>query len=321
MIADTGQKKMVWIFMVDSRNSRDLRDLDHLDEILWGANPNARKGDIVLMYRTAPYSDFAYVFSATSDPRPTRPEDHADMDHVIELGNKVRLRRPVGLGEIRNDGELAGWSFARHQQGVMRRRKDIKEEGAWPALRVLLIARNPYLAGLLDRLEGLRRDPDGATNRTEQHLPRAEGRGPLQLRVFMSYASPDLRRVRSLYSRLSREPSLGLWFDKESLFPTDEWYDEIVRAISACDVAVVCLSSRSVGREGFAQVEIGWAVDLADEQPEGAVSILPVKLDRCEVPGRLARWQYAELFRKGGYERLVAGLRKRTAFLTKAGLR
>ena len=36
--------------MVDSRNHEDLRDLDHLNEILWGANPNAAKGDIVLMY-------------------------------------------------------------------------------------------------------------------------------------------------------------------------------------------------------------------------------------------------------------------------------
>ena len=127
--------------------------------------------------------------------------------------------------------------------------------------------------------------------------------------------------VDSLLRKLRREPGLDLWFDKESLFPMHDWYDEIVRAISACDIAVICLSSRSVGREGFAQVEIGWAIDLADEQPEGTTFILPVKLGKCDVPDRLARWQYAELFRKGGYERLVAGLRKRSAFLAQAGIR
>jgi hypothetical protein len=67
---DHGQSQQVWIFMVDSRNSEDLRDLDHLDAILWGANPHTKRGDLVLMYRTAPYSDIPYVFVAGFDPRP-----------------------------------------------------------------------------------------------------------------------------------------------------------------------------------------------------------------------------------------------------------
>jgi hypothetical protein len=45
----TRSSPRVWVFVVDSRNREDLRDLDHLDGILWGANPNARRGDLVLM--------------------------------------------------------------------------------------------------------------------------------------------------------------------------------------------------------------------------------------------------------------------------------
>jgi hypothetical protein len=46
--ADNGPR--VWLFMADGRNTQDLRDLDHLDAILWGANRHARRGDIVLIY-------------------------------------------------------------------------------------------------------------------------------------------------------------------------------------------------------------------------------------------------------------------------------
>jgi hypothetical protein len=127
----TEQKVKAWIFMADGRNESDIRDLDHLDEILWGSNPNAREGDLVLMYRSAPYSDIAYVFSAKSNPRPTRTEDQADSAYVIELANKTRLEKVITLKEIRRDASLSGWTFGRYQQGVMRRKKDLTEEGIW----------------------------------------------------------------------------------------------------------------------------------------------------------------------------------------------
>ena len=307
--------------MVDSRNSEDLRDLDHLDAILWGSNPNARKGDIILMYRTFPYCDIAYVFSAVSDPRPTQPGDLADMDYVIELGNKLRLSRPLTLAEIRNSESLREWSFARHQQGAMRRKKDIRQEGAWNSLRALLIACNPSLVGLLTKLEGPQTNLSGSKARSSRQVRTATKRGRLPLRVFISYASPDIKRVRNLYQKLSEELGLDLWFDKESLVPTDEWHPEIVRAIHSSDTIVICLSSRSVRRAGFAQKEIEWALNLFDEQPDGTISILPVKLDKCEVPPRLARWQYAELFSKDGYGHLVSGLRKRMSFLREVHVR
>jgi TIR domain-containing protein len=309
------QKPRVWLFMVDSRNTPDLRDLDHLDEILWGSNPNARQGDIVLMYRTAPYSDIAYVFSATSNPRPTQPCDHADTEHVIKLGNKLRLSTPIILKKIRDSAYLSKWSFARYQQGAMKRTKDIREEGFWGQLRKLLVGLNPSLAESLSRLEGLPASPSRARGELYRPIKSGTRQGLPPLRVFISYASPDIRKVRSLYRRLSGQRGLELWFDKESLVPTDDFHPEIVRAIHSSDTIIICLSSRSVGRRGFAQKEISWALKLFDEQPEGTISVLPAKLDRCDVPPRLARWQYAELFRKGGYDKLVGGLRKRAALL------
>jgi hypothetical protein len=143
----------VWIFVVDSHNSEDLRDLDHLDGILWGSNPNTRRGDLVLMYRTAPYSDFPYVFVAASDPRPALRKDHADAGHVIELGEKIRLTKPLTLTKIKSSARLSDWAFAIYQQGIMRRTRDVKEEGVWPSLRLLLTTHNPALKMFLSTFE------------------------------------------------------------------------------------------------------------------------------------------------------------------------
>lgn len=299
MAKDKTQTSRVWIFVVDSRNSNDLSDLDHLEDIWWGSNPHTRQGDIVLMYRTAPYSDIAYVFSATSNPRPAEPADGTDMSYVIELGEKTRLSNPITLSELRNNARLSQWSFVRHQQGVMRRTVDITEEGFWQSLRALIVKRNPRIL---------------------EQPGRARGRR--QLRVFISYSSPDIEKVRNLYDRLRKERGLNLWFDRESLTPGDNWKYEITRAIYMSDMIVICLSAGSLRRRGFSQKEIQWALEKADEQPFGTTTIVPVKLEPCNVPPRLAKVaQYAELFNQdaAGYERIVASLRKRSALLEETG--
>jgi hypothetical protein len=104
------------------------------------------------MYRTAPYSDFAYIFTAASDPRPAVRDDRTSSKHVIQLSDKIDLMRPIELDRIRATRSLAKWSFIRNVQGVMRRRRDVTEEGAWPALRQLIIKRNPYVASILKRV-------------------------------------------------------------------------------------------------------------------------------------------------------------------------
>jgi hypothetical protein len=50
-------------------------------------------------------------------------------------------------------------------------------------------------------------------------------------------------------------------------------------------------------------------LDLADEQPDGKIFILPAKLEECDIPSRLVRWQWVELFRSEGYTRVLAVLR------------
>ena len=292
----------IWIFVVDSRNLEDLRDLDHLDGVLWGSNPNARRGDLVLMYRTAPYSDIAYIFSVGSNPRRTRREDHASTNEVVELTDKVRLVNPLTLRSMKQNHSLAGWSFLRYQQGIMRRVRDLREENVWPALRRLVLARNPAARGLL-----------GATSNRAPR-PQSSRRAP-RLNVFLSYGSEDRHRVLRLYHRLLREKVLKPWFDRRDLIPGDDWEVAINDAIRHSDAVVICLSAQTVRKIGFFQSEIGRVLKIADQQPEGTTFVLPAKIGPCTVPNRLSRWQYVELFRPDGYKNLLVGLRRRRQFL------
>src|SRR5919202_6458835 len=58
------------------------------------------------------------------------------------------------------------------------------------------------------------------------------------------------------------------------------------------------------------------ALDVADEKPEGAIFIIPLKLEECNVPDRLRRWQWVSFFEEDGYERLVRALQQRAKTLS-----
>ncbi|MBE0705427.1 MAG: toll/interleukin-1 receptor domain-containing protein [Afipia sp.] len=128
--------------------------------------------------------------------------------------------------------------------------------------------------------------------------------------MFISYAKEDRDRIRCLYNRLRRD-HLEPWWDQNDLFPGDDWRMAIKSAVRACDVVLVCLSERSVPKTGFFQKEIAWALDFAEEKPEGTIYLIPVRLDNCQVPVRLEKWQWADLFAKDGYERLRLALVRR----------
>ncbi|HYW43052.1 MAG TPA: SUMF1/EgtB/PvdO family nonheme iron enzyme [Bryobacteraceae bacterium] len=135
--------------------------------------------------------------------------------------------------------------------------------------------------------------------------PRHDG-----VRVFICHASEDKAAVRELCRRL-RDAGFAPWLDEEELLPGQDWDERIHTAVRACDAVLVCLSRAAVTKAGYLQKEIGQALDAAEEQPEGATFLIPVKLEPCDIPRRLARWQSADLSQEGGFERLVETLRKR----------
>jgi tetratricopeptide (TPR) repeat protein len=106
------------------------------------------------------------------------------------------------------------------------------------------------------------------------------------------------------------------WFDEIDLLPGQDWNLEIRKAIRECHIVLVCLSSSSISKVGYLQKEIRHVLDVADEQPEGSIFLIPVRLEKCDVPDRLRRWQWVNLYEESGYERLMLALTAQAQKLT-----
>jgi len=134
------------------------------------------------------------------------------------------------------------------------------------------------------------------------------------LRVFLCHSSNDKPVVRELYQKLRAEPWIQPWLDEEELYPGQDWDLEIEKAVIAADAVIVCLSGNSVTKEGYIQKEIRKIIDVADEKPEGTVYVIPIRLEVCMPPRRLARWQYVDYFegqRERAFQRLLVSLNRR----------
>lgn len=131
-----------------------------------------------------------------------------------------------------------------------------------------------------------------------------------RLKVFLCHSKDDKEDVRRIYMRLL---ALGCqpWLDNESLLPGQDWDSEIRKAIREAHVFLACLSSRSVTKRGYVQKEIKFALDAATEIPDGEIFIIPIKLEPCELPPSLSKWQWLEAY-KDGYGRLIASLAQQT---------
>jgi formylglycine-generating enzyme required for sulfatase activity len=134
------------------------------------------------------------------------------------------------------------------------------------------------------------------------------------LRVFLCHASSDKPAVRELYRRL-HDDGIDAWLDEEDLLPGQDWQRAIPKAVRDSDVVLVCLSRNSINKAGYVQKEIKFALDVADEQPEDTIFLIPLKLEECNVPERLSRWQWVNLPNPNGYERLMRALHVRATDL------
>jgi len=132
------------------------------------------------------------------------------------------------------------------------------------------------------------------------------------LRLFLCHSSGDKPAVRELCRKL-HDDGFAPWLDEQQLLPGQDWNEEIRQALHQSQVVVICLSRASVTKEGYLQKEIKYALDVMDEKPEGTIFLIPLKLEECEIPHRLSRWQWASLLEPDGYRRLLLALQHRAA--------
>jgi hypothetical protein len=133
--------------------------------------------------------------------------------------------------------------------------------------------------------------------------------GPDSLRIFLSYAPDDRQAVRTLYQRLQRD-TFQPWMDSEDLLAGQDWRQTITKAIHESDIIIVCLSPHVVSQTGHFNKEMKLALDIADEQPEDTIFLIPLKLEACGLPDRLSHLHAVNLFEQDGFERLLRALRR-----------
>ena len=144
----------------------------------------------------------------------------------------------------------------------------------------------------------------------------ASGHSATDLPVYLSYFLADEEAVSRLYTRL-KEDGFQPWMEGEDVLPGQNTSLEISRAIKKSQVMLVCLSKQGLSTAGALNRGIKFALDKADEQPEGAISVISLRLDECDIPTRLDNLKPLDLFPdfERGYGRLVRSLEARAASL------
>lgn len=140
-----------------------------------------------------------------------------------------------------------------------------------------------------------------------------------KIQVFIAYASEDRVHARHLYRAL-KDRGLEPWMDEQKLLPGQNWPRAIERAIEASDYVLMCFSRRSVGKRGFFQSELRYALDVAAYVPLDQIFLLPVRLSECKIPQQIARQtQYIDLFPEweSGINALVSVMSRRPGLVSK----
>lgn len=130
-----------------------------------------------------------------------------------------------------------------------------------------------------------------------------------QLRIFLLHARQDQKIVRRLYGRLVKEGA-DVWLDQMKLLPGQDWKHEILLAIHTSDVVIACLSEHFNRQGGYRHEELQIALEKAASLPDGVSFLIPARLEICELPETLRRWQCVDLFEEDGYKQLIRVLRQ-----------
>lgn len=103
-------------------------------------------------------------------------------------------------------------------------------------------------------------------------------------KIFLSYSRADLDYIATLVDAL-REKGADIWFDK-NIRTGEQWDNTLEEQIKAADVFLIVMSKTSVASNNVKD-EMSYAKSL------GKI-ISPILIEPCEVPMRLARYQYVD---------------------------
>lgn len=110
-----------------------------------------------------------------------------------------------------------------------------------------------------------------------------------QRKTFLSYSRVNKDFAIKLARELKSE-GFDIWLDQLDIPAGSRWDREIEKALRECEIFMVILTPASIESENVLD-EIGFAMD-------GKKRLLPVLLEKCEIPFRLKRIQYIDFTNK-----------------------
>lgn len=127
-----------------------------------------------------------------------------------------------------------------------------------------------------------------------------------RVNVFLCHSKEDLHIARKFRNTLVQY-DYDVWLDDSNLLPGHMWEIEIQNAVRLSDIFLVCLSSSWIKRSGYIQKEIRIAFEEAKKKPEGAIYIVPTRLENCDVPESFKSIHYIDLFKnsKENFKKLI----------------
>lgn len=129
------------------------------------------------------------------------------------------------------------------------------------------------------------------------------------LNIFICYAHSDRETVHHLYRRLL-DNGVHAWLDSEALQPGQNWQREIRKAILNSDVVLVCLSQKFNEQHGYRHEELKLALEKAGLLEAGEIFIIPVRLEKCDMPESLSHLHRVDVFESTGFKKLLRALKK-----------
>lgn len=126
-------------------------------------------------------------------------------------------------------------------------------------------------------------------------------------KIFISYAKEDYRFAESLYTFLESN-NFRPWLDKKGILPGQDWNFIIRKSLREANFIILLLSDISVQKRGYVQREFKLALEYYEEKLEDDIYLLPLKINDCQVPDRLSKFQWIEYDSKDCFDLLLQAL-------------
>jgi hypothetical protein len=140
--------------------------------------------------------------------------------------------------------------------------------------------------------------------------------------IFLAHASEDKSMVRTVYKKL-KTAGLEPWLDEENLMPGVRWDNEIKEAIKKARFFMACISSKSVGKNGYVQKELRLALSELEYKSPDFIYFIPALIEDVDLPNisvgtiNLRDYQAAKIFDNQQFNRLIIHLQKQANVVAK----